>query len=169
MSLTQKMQDAINEQINNELFSSYTYLAMSAYLEHEQFVGSAKWMRMQSQEEYLHAMKLYQFLIDRNGVVQLARIEEPQATYNSVGEVFKAALAQEQVVTSQINALYELAFNEKSFAALVELEWFITEQVEEEKTAREIVHKFNMIGEDPAALLDLDNALGERNTDGSEG
>ncbi|WP_425396452.1 ferritin [Aeoliella sp.] len=161
-SLSQVMTDAINEQINNELFASYSYMAMSAYCEHQQFTGCAHWMRMQSQEEYAHAMRLYDFLIARGARVHLASISEPQADFESVPAVFKIAYAQEQGVTGQIERLYELAFQEKAFAALVELEWFIKEQVEEEKTARDIVHKFSLVDGDPASLLDLDRELGSR-------
>jgi ferritin len=160
--LSSAMQAAVNEQINNELFSSYSYLSMSAYLEHEQFRGCARWMKMQSGEEYAHAMRLYTFLIDRQCRVELKSIAEPPVEFKSISEVFEKALAQEQKVTQQINGLWELAFNEKQFAALVELEWFIQEQVEEEKTASEIVHKFKLVNNDPSALLDLDRELGER-------
>jgi len=160
--LSQVMQDAINEQINNELFASYSYLSMSAWCEHQQFTGAARWMRMQSEEERNHALKLQDFLLARNCRVIMQPLAQPTLDFESVSTVFEQALAQEQVVTSQIDKLYELAFQEKAFAALVELEWFITEQVEEEKTAREIVHKFHMVQNDPASLLDLDRELGER-------
>lgn len=159
---SQVMQDKINEQINNELFSAYSYLSMAAWCEFHQFTGSAHWMRLQSDEERIHAMRLYDFLIARNVRVLLKPINQPDVDFESVTQVFEKALAQEQEVTKQIDALYELAFQEKAFAALVELEWFITEQVEEEKTAREIVHKFHMVENDPASLLDLDNMLRER-------
>jgi ferritin len=135
---------------------------MSAYCEHKLFRGAAHWMRLQSQEEYTHAMRLYDFLIARQGRVKLRPIAEPQIDFASVPEVFQKALEQEKVVTSQINSLYELAFKEKAFAALVELEWFINEQVEEEKTARDIVAKFELVKSDPAALLDLDRELSAR-------
>lgn len=161
-SLSEVMADAINEQINNELFASYSYLAMSAYCEHQQFTGCASWLRAQSQEEYDHAMRLYQFLIARGARVRLAPIGEPAGDFESVPTVFSTAYAQEQRVTGQIERLYELAFNEKAFAALVELEWFIKEQVEEEKTTRDIVHKFELVQDDPASLLDLDRELGTR-------
>ena len=160
--LSPVVQKAINEQINNELFSSYSYLSMAAYCEHEQFQGCAHWMRVQSQEEYGHAMKLYDFLIARNGRVELMPIAQPQIKFTKVTEVFQKALEQEQMVTQQIDALFELALKEKAFAAMVELEWFVQEQVEEEKTASEIVHKFKLVGHDPAALLDLDRELGAR-------
>jgi ferritin len=162
MMLNEVMQDAINQQINNELFSMYSYLSMSAYCEHKQFLGCAHWMRLQSQEEFGHAMRLYDFLIVRQGRVKLRPIAEPQIDFASLIEVFEKALEQEQEVTRQINALYELAFKEKAFAALVELEWFINEQVEEEKTARDVVYKFHLVKNDPAALLDLDRELGAR-------
>jgi ferritin len=162
MLLNDTVQDAINEQINNELFAMYSYLSMSAYCEHKQFRGCAHWMRLQSQEEYGHAMRLYDFLIVRQGRVKLLPISSPQIDFKSIAETFEKALAQEQTVTQQINKLYELAFSEKAFAALVELEWFINEQVEEEKTARDIVYKFHLVKDDPAALLDMDRELGAR-------
>ncbi|NOY43380.1 MAG: ferritin [Planctomycetes bacterium] len=160
--LSQVMQDAINEQINNELFASYSYLSMAAWCEHKRFIGCAHWMRLQSEEERIHALRLHDFQLARDGQVVYQAIAQPESDFESVVEVFEKALAQEQTVTQQIDGLYELAFNEKAFAALVELEWFITEQVEEEKTAREIVHKFNMVKDDPASLLDLDRELGQR-------
>jgi len=162
MLLNEVVQDAINDQINNELFAMYSYLSMSAYCEHKQLRGCARWMRLQSQEEYTHAMRLYDFMIVRQGRVKLKPISEPHSEFASVPDVFKTALAQEEKVTDQINKLYELAFNQKAFAALVELEWFINEQVEEEKTARDIVYKFELVKNDPAALLDLDRELGAR-------
>jgi ferritin len=162
MLLTKAVEEAVNEQINNELFAMYSYLSMSAFCEHKQFRGCARWMRLQSQEEYGHAMRLYDFLIVRQARVRLKPIAEPQIEFKSIMETFEKALAQEEAVTKQINALYELAFNEKAFAALVELEWFINEQVEEEKTARDIVYKFHLVKDDPAALLDLDRELGAR-------
>jgi ferritin len=156
------VQEAINDQINYELFSSYQYLAMAAWCEHEQFVGCAKWLRIQSQEEYAHAMRLYNFLLARNYMVKLKPIAAPEGQFKTVADLFQKAFDQELRVSGQIDALYELAFNEKAFAALVELEWFITEQVEEEKTAREVAHKFRMVENDPASLLDLDRELGAR-------
>jgi len=162
MMLNESMQEAINQQINNELFGMYSYLSMSAYCEHKLFRGCAHWMRLQSQEEYAHAMRLYDFLIARQGRVKLRPIAQPQIDFDSIPDVFEKALEQEQEVTRQINTLYEMAFKEKAFAALVELEWFINEQVEEEKTARDIVAKFQLVKGDPAALLDLDRELGAR-------
>lgn len=162
------MQDAINDQINNELYSSYSYLSMSAYLEHEQFLGCAQWMRLQSQEEYTHAMRLYDFLTARGGRVKLRPIAQPEVEFESVPAVFELAMKQEQTVTEQINKLYELSFKEKAFAALVELDWFIKEQVEEEKSIRDILHKFHLVKDDPASLLDLDRELGGRKKEDDE-
>jgi ferritin len=167
--LTAVMQNAINDQINNELFSAYSYLAMAAWCEHEQFTGCAHWLRLQSQEENGHAMRLYDFLLARNGEVKLKPIAAPDHKFKSVIHVFEQALAQEIRVTGQIDSLYELAFNEKQFAALVELEWFITEQVEEEKTAREVVHKFHLGKDDPTSLLDIDRELGGRGPEAEGG
>jgi ferritin len=153
---------AINRQINSELSASYAYLAMSAYCEGMKFTGAARWLRLQSQEENMHAMKLLDFVLARDHKVELAAIEEPRQEFKSVADVFERALQQEQEVSRQIDALYETAFTEKAFAAVAELQWFLTEQVEEEKTAREIVAKFQMVGNDPASLLDLDRELGSR-------
>ena len=110
-------------------------------------------------------MRLNDFLIARNFRVILKPIDQPQNDFESVIHVFERSLEQEQQVTKSINDLYELAFKEKAFAALVELEWFITEQVEEEKTAREVVHKFRMVADDPASLLDMDRELSTRKSD----
>lgn len=160
--LSEVVQTAVNKQINNELSASYSYLAMSAFCERQNFRGCARWLRLQSQEEYAHGMKLFDFLLVRNGKVALKAVPEPQANFKTVTEVFEQALKQEEDVSSQIDALYELAFKEKAFAALVELQWFLTEQVEEERTAREIVAKLHLLANDPAAMLDLDRELGGR-------
>jgi ferritin len=165
--LSNLVKEGINRQINNELSASYSYLAMSAYCQQQNFVGCAHWLRMQSSEEYGHAMKLFDFLLARNGEVQLQAIVQPKVGYKHVADVFEHALAQEIDVTQQIDNLYELAFKEKAFAVVVELQWFLTEQVEEEKTAREIVAKFKLVSGDPASLLDLDRELGARAAQGA--
>lgn len=154
--------EAINRQINSELSASYAYLAMSAFCECQKFTGCARWLRAQSQEENMHAMKLFDFVLARDRSVELLAIERPNVAFKNVAEVFNRALEQEQEVSRQIDSLYEIAFQEKAFAAVAELQWFLTEQVEEEKTAREIVAKFRMVGDDGAALLDLDRELGSR-------
>jgi len=154
--------EAINQQINSELSASYSYLAMSAWCECQKFTGAARWLRLQSQEEHMHAMKLFDFVLARDAKVDLKPIEQPRQSFASVADVFEKALLQEQEVSRQIDALYETAFKERAFAAVAELQWFLTEQVEEEKIGREIVAKFRMIGNDPASLLDLDRDLGSR-------
>jgi ferritin len=153
---------AINVQINSEFSAWYQYLAMAAFCDREKFTGAAAWLKAQSLEEYQHGMKLFDFVLARNGVVELTKIDQPTREYDSFGEVFESALRQEQAVTAQINDLYELAFKMKAFAEMTELQWFLTEQVEEEKTAREWVARFRLVGDDPGSLLDLDRELGAR-------
>lgn len=162
MQLSKKMQDAINTQINIEFSSSYTYLAMAAWCERTSFLGSAAWMRMQSQEEKEHAMKLYEYMADRGATIELKDIAGPSVEYDSLASVFQQALKNEEEVSDSINKLYELALQEKSYATAVDLQWFLTEQVEEEKTARTIVKKLELIQDDGPALLDLDRELGTR-------
>ena len=153
---------AINDQINSEFQASYTYLAMSGFCDRLKFLGAAKWLRMQSEEERQHAMKLFDFVLARDGAVELKALAQPTVTFESLPAVFEQTLAHEQAVTAQINGLYELCFTEKAFAEMTELQWFLTEQVEEEKTARQIVAKFRLIKGDPAAILDIDRELGAR-------
>ena len=154
--------EAINRQINAELSASYSYLGMSAWCERQKLTGAAKWLRLQSQEEYMHAMKLFDFLLARDVDVDLRPVQPAELPFNSLLDVFERALQQEQEVTRQIDSLYETAFKEKAFAAVAELQWFLTEQVEEEKQGREIVAKLKMIGDDAASLLDMDRELGSR-------
>jgi ferritin len=155
---------AINDQINSEFQASYSYLAMAAYCDREKFSGAAQWLRMQSDEERLHAMKLFDFVLARDGAIELKGLPQPRGSFDSLIAVFEQALENEQKVTLQINALYELCFTEKAFAEMTELQWFLTEQVEEEKTMREIVAKFRLVRSDPAAILDMDRDLASRST-----
>ncbi len=160
--MTPKVLEAINRQIAAEFGASFSYLAMAAWCEHHKFMGAGKWLRVQSQEEHGHAVKLFDFVLARNHPVHLLAIEEPRREFGSIAEIFERALEQEQGVSRQIDTLYELAFSEKVFAAMAALQWFITEQVEEEKTVREIVAKFHLVNHDPASMLDLDRELGAR-------
>jgi ferritin len=160
--LSQVVVDAINKQINSELTAHYAYLAMSAYCVRVNFPGAARWLRLQSQEEYAHAMRLLDFLLAKNAKVELKGIGEPKGEYKSLVEVFETAYKQEQNVTKQINGLYEVAFKAKAFDTVVQTEWFVNEQVEEEKSMREIVAKLRMVKDDPPSLLDLDRELGAR-------
>jgi ferritin len=160
--MTPLVLDAITRQIGAEFTASFSYLAMAAWCEHRQFMGAGRWLRMQSAEEHGHAMKLFDFVLARNHAVRLPGIEEPRSEFSSVVEVFERALAQEQSVSAQIDALYQLAFEEKVFAAMAALQWFITEQVEEEKNAGQIVEQLKMTGGEPSALLLLDRDLAGR-------
>ncbi len=163
MKHSQKIIDALNEQIHAELNSFYKYLGMSAYCDREKFHGSAHWLRFQSQEEFGHAMKLYHFLVSRDSSVRLQSLEPPNQKFESIVEVFETSLAQEQEISDRINKLYRIAIEEGAFATSVELQWFLTEQVEEEKTVRDLVFRLRKIKGDPAALLDWDHELGQRN------
>ncbi len=168
-AMTPLVLDAITRQIGAEFSASFSYLSMAAWCEHHKFTGAGRWLRMQSAEEHTHALKLFDFVLARDYAVRLPGIEEPRSDFPSIVEVFERALAQEQQVSAQIDALYQLAFEEKVFAAMAALQWFITEQVEEEKTVREIVAKFQMVAHDPASLLDLDRELGARQPEAAEG
>jgi len=156
------MQDSINKQINKELFSSYLYLSMAAFFEEQNLSGFAHWMHIQSAEEREHAMKFYEHLVDRGGRVMLKAIAAPGTEWKSDLEVFKEAQAHEAKVTKSIYDLYEQALQEKDFPAQVLLQWFITEQVEEEKNASEIVHQLEMIEAHATAVLMLDHQLAKR-------
>jgi ferritin len=160
--MSQTVQDAINKQIHAELSASYAYLAMSAYCDRNNYTGSAQWLRVQSQEEYGHAMKLLDFMLARHAKAALMTIEQPKHEYKSLLDVFQTAFDQEKAVSAQIESIYDLAFREKAYPAAVQLEWFLTEQIEEEKTCRAIVAKLAMVGDDPASILDIDRDLGAR-------
>src|SRR5215204_2439320 len=160
--LGKTIQDAINEQIKNELYSAYQYLAMAAYCESVNLSGFAHWMRTQSQEETEHAMKFYDFILDRNGRVVLQAIEQPVVEFGSPLEVFERALEHEREVTAMINNLYGLAVRENDYASHTFLQWFVTEQVEEEKNAGDVVETLRMIGDKSEALFLLDRELGQR-------
>jgi ferritin len=163
--LGKAVEDAMNEQIRNELFSAYQYLSMAAYCESENLPGFAQWMRAQAREETEHAMKFYDFILDRNGRVVLQRIDRPLVEFGSPLEVFEKALEHERRVTAMINDLYGLAARENDYASQTFLQWFVTEQVEEEKNAGDVVETLRMIGDKSEALFLLDWELGQRQTD----
>ena len=156
------VEEGLNTQINNELESAYTYLAMSAHLETTIYTGFAKWMRLQAEEERGHAMKLFDYLNDRGGKVVLASLEQPKSDYNSTLEIFEAALLQERNTTGQINGLYETANSEKDYATLEFLGWFLSEQVEEENAAEKMVDRMKLAGDQINALLRLDYEAAKR-------
>ena len=163
--LGKEIQDAMNEQVKNEFYAAYQYLSMAAYCESENLPGFAHWMRTQAQEETQHAMKFYDFILDRNGRVVLQAVEEPVVEFGSPLEVFERALEHEQRVTAMINDLYGLAVRENDYASQTFLQWFVTEQVEEEKNAGDVVETLKMIGDRSEALFLLDRELGRRRND----
>lgn len=156
------MQDAINNQINKELFSSYLYLSMSAHFESAGLPGFAQWLQVQSNEEREHAMKLYAHLVDRGGQVRLAAIAAPRAEWASPLEALQEVLKHEKYITASIHALYETALSEKDYPAQILLQWFINEQVEEEKNATDILDQMKRIEAHDTAVLMLDHRLGKR-------
>lgn len=162
--ISDTLQDAINEQINKELYSAYVYLAMAAYFEDESLSGFASWMYHQSREEVAHAMKLFDFVNERGGRVILDAIDRPEADFESPLAVMKESLEHEKRVTKMIHDLYELSVDEGDYPAQVLLHWFIDEQVEEEDSIGEIVDRMERAGEGGAALLMIDHELGERDT-----
>ncbi len=160
--LNARIQDAFNRQLNAELFSSYLYLSMSADFESQNLKGMAYWMRIQAQEELQHAMKFLEFINDRGGRVLLTAVEGPRAEWGSPLEAFQDTCEHESKVTGLINDLVDLSIKEKDHAANTFLQWFVTEQVEEEATAREIADKLKLAGDSPVALLMIDQELGQR-------
>jgi ferritin len=159
--LSPKLQAALNDQINAEFGSAYTYLAMAAYFEASDLPGSALWMRRQFREEVTHAMKIFDFVNDRDGRVVLKTIPQPPAKFASPVEIWELALKQEQAVSARIHALYALAVQAKDYATQTMLQWFIAEQVEEEKTARTILAEAKKIGSSSSAIYFLDRHLGK--------
>jgi ferritin len=156
------MEQALNTQMNAELYSFYLYLAMSAHLEGLSFRGMAKWMRVQAQEEMGHAMRFFDFLHERGAAVTLLAIDQPQAKWASIPAAFKAAAAHERSITKKINALVDKAVAEKDHATANFLQWFVKEQVEEEATLTPIVARLEAVGDSTGALYFLDHELGKR-------
>ncbi len=161
---SKKMIKSLNEQLNKELFSSYLYLSMSAYFEEDNLNGMAAWMRFQSQEEYAHAMKFYDFIHKIGGRVKLAQIDTPKDKWENPLAAFKEAYEHEKFISKSIHEIVDLAMEEKDHAARSFLNWFVDEQVEEEENANLIVEKFKMIGDNKTALYMLDKELGARNS-----
>ena len=160
--ICKKMQGALNEQINAELYSAYLYLSMVAYFESINLPGFASWMRAQTQEEVVHAMKIYDYVNERGGRVVLKSIGEPQAEWKSPLDAFEAAYEHEQKVTGLINGLVNLAIEEKDHAANMFLQWFVNEQVEEESSADAVVQKLKLMADAPGGMYMLDNEMGQR-------
>lgn len=164
MQIKETMNEAFNRQITMELQAAHNYLAMGAWLEFAGFSGMSSWMQAQSVEETTHAMRFYQFVLDRGGRVVLGPIEAPQSDFLSVVDVFETALAQERDVSTSINNLYGLATEERDFASTPLLDWFVTEQIEEEASFSQILDDLALADGGPQAMLFLDREFGARGT-----
>ena len=160
--LNQKIQDAFNQQVNAEIYSSYLYFSMANYFESRSLKGMANWMHVQAQEELVHASKFCSFINERGGRVILAPIEGPKTDWGSPLEAFEDALHHEQKVTGLINGLVDLAIAESDHAANTFLQWFVTEQVEEEASVQEIVDNLKLAGDFGGMQFMLDKELGQR-------
>lgn len=160
--MTQKLQEAINKQINEELFSAYLYLSMAAWLDGKNFKGVSHWMNIQAQEELGHAMKFVNFMQERGAKVVYAQIASPQTDWETLVNVFEDTCKHEAMITSYINDLVDLALKERDHAAYNLLQWFVDEQVEEEASAQEILEKMKLVGDNGAALFMIDSELSQR-------
>lgn len=159
---SEKITQALNQQIQSELYASHLYLAMSAYADSRNLPGFAAWMRHQSEEERGHALRIFDYLRDREAHIEIGEIARPPAEFGSPLEMFQAALEHERKVTRQIHEAYELASREHDHATMVHLQWFVSEQVEEERTASEITARLQMAGDDLPSLLIIDQELAGR-------
>jgi len=162
MTVSKIMQDAINEQIRAEMYSANIYLSMAAYFESKNLKGFANWMTVQWKEETAHATKFINYLYAQGGRVVIKTIESPPIDFGTPLEAFKKVLEHEKYVTGRIRKLYELALGEKDYESQIFLQWYVTEQIEEEANATEIIEKIKMLGESGYHLLMLDKELGER-------
>ena len=160
--LSKTVQDAINEQVKNELYSAYLYLSMSTYCESNNLQGSARWMRAQAKEEQGHGLKLIDFVLDRGGTVALQALAQPPAEFASLLDLFQQVLDHERKVTAMINRLYETAVKESDYPTQNLMRWYVDEQVEEEKNAALIVEQLKMVGTQGTALFIIDGRLGAR-------
>lgn len=157
-----KVQEALNAQINKELYSAYLYLSMSAHFEAQSLPGFAKWTRMQADEEKEHALRIFDFIVERSGRVTLKAIDQPPSEWGSPLEVFEVVLEHEKKVTQSIHELYALAIKENDYATQVMLQWFINEQVEEEANASLMVEQLRMAADHRGIILHLDRHAGKR-------
>lgn len=157
-----KVEKALNGQLNKELYSAYLYSAMSAYATRTGLKGFATWFMVQYHEEMLHAMKIYEYIGRQAGTIKLTAIAEPPTDFGTMLEMFKQTLAHEQFITKSINDLMEIAVREKDHATQIFLQWYVTEQIEEEENDNDMIAKLKLIGKDTNALFMLDNEAGTR-------
>ncbi len=160
--ISESMEKELFSQLNHEFYSAYLYLAMSAYCSHIEFNGAARWLKLQYEEEILHATRIYNYLIEQGVHVILKEIKQPPSDFGTVLEVFTASLAHEQSMTARLNVLSDLALREKDHATYNLLQWFVNEQVEEEAAVGGIISKLKLVREDGYGLLMVDNELGSR-------
>lgn len=160
--IDQRMQEALNKQINAEIYSAYLYLSMSAHFQSVNLAGFANWMRVQWQEELAHALKFYDYVNERGGRVVLQPVEAPPSQWDSPLALFEHVHQHEQKVTGMINKLVDLAVEIRDHATNNVLQWFVAEQVEEEASADEVVQKLKLVGDDPSALFMIDRELAQR-------
>jgi len=160
--LSKKMTNALNEQINKEMYSAYLYLAMSAYSDKKGLKGFANWFYVQYQEEMEHAMRIYYYIQEQGEQVMLKAIEKPPAEFGTPLETFQKTLEHEKFVTKSIHDLVDLAVQEKDHASQIFLQWFVSEQVEEEGNANDIIDKLNLVGKQGNGLFMIDKELGAR-------
>lgn len=162
MTPTTGLQKAMNDQIRKEFESAYVYLSMAAWMEDQTLPGFAAWLRQQAREEATHAMKIFDHLIDRGCRVELQPLGGPPTSFKNPLEVFEQVKRHEQGVTKSIDELYGKALDDRDYASQVFLEWFITEQVEEEKNSSQVLESVRRVGDNQAALVMLDRELGQR-------
>lgn len=160
--LNETLLKALNDQVNFEFYSSYTYLAMAGYCESIDLVGFANFFRVQAKEELDHAMKLYDYVYQKNRSIELEQVDKPQITYDSAIDVFEKGYKHEQLVTKKIYELTDIAYETKEYATISLLKWFIDEQVEEENNFNAILKKVRRVEGNPAALYLLDDELAKR-------
>ena len=160
--LSKKLLDALNEQINKEMYSAYLYMSMSAHCTNIGLPGFANWFMVQYKEEMEHAMKIFDYINDQSGRVKLKTIEEPQSTFKDAMDMFQKTLEHEQFITKSINELVDLAFKERDHATQIFLQWFVTEQIEEEGNDNDIIAKLKLAGDKGNGLFMIDKELGAR-------
>jgi len=160
--LSKRLEEELNKQVNAELYSSYLYLSMSAYLASINLNGFSNWMKIQFEEEQAHAMKLFQYILDRGGMVNLLPINKPPSEWNDIIDVFEVTYTHEQEVTKLINDLVNVSMEEKDHATVNLLQWFVSEQVEEEATVSDILDQLKLIEGKGAGLFMLDRELKQR-------
>ncbi|HOK41687.1 MAG TPA: ferritin [bacterium] len=160
--IKKNVEEMLNKQVNAELYSAYLYLSMEAYFKSKNLMGAANWMNVQTKEELIHAMKIYNFIIDRDGIVKLDKIEAPPSEWENAEKVFEYAYQHEIKVTESINNLVALSIKENDFATHNFLQWFVSEQVEEEASVKNVLERLKLAGNSPDALFIIDNELAQR-------